>query len=221
MTPRVGSLPDGSRGFDLNGPITAVMAQNFVAYGYAFAMRYVRRKTKRDYDLSVAEVLTILNAGLALGIVQHVAAEGWTPKASLGIEYGGVAAAECKLLGIPDGVTVWCDLEGINIATPEQEVIEYCNMWYHEVHAAGYHPGLYVGWHAGLDAQPLYRKTKFKSYWSAYNLDRDKYPAVRGVQMRQFVAKPLDRIPGITVDFDVNIIHTDALGGTPTLLLPD
>lgn len=218
---RVGTLPDGARGFDANSKITADAARALRAHGYAFAVRYVRRSAVHSYDLSKAEVDTILGAGLGLMIVQHVAPEDWVPTPTMGDLYGHIAAQETLKLGIPAGVTVWCDLEGVKSGTPHADVIGFCNAWYAAVKAAGFDPGLYVGFGAGLTAEELYRTLHFKRYWGAYNLNADGVPAVRGLQMRQLVAKASDLIPGFTnQNLDVDVIKADALGGTPAVLLP-
>jgi hypothetical protein len=77
---------------------------------------------------------------------------------------------------------------------------------------------LYVGYHAGLSATQLYRALRFTHYWSAYNLNADEFPAVRGVQMRQAIAGRGDTVPGVNLDFQVDRIRADNLGGSPTLL---
>ena len=216
----IGSVPNGTRGFDCNQRITLAMAKAAHAANYRFAVRYVRRNQTHSYDLKIDEILDVLRGGLGLMVVQHVAPENWTPSAALGTTYGKTAAGECRDVGLPHGVSVWLDLEGVETGVPRSAVIGYCTAWYREVLAAGYRPGLYVGWHAGLSAQDLYHALPFSSYWSAYNLNRDMEPAVRGVQMRQSAAQLEDRVAGIDVEFDVDTIHTDAKGGTPSLLLP-
>ena len=100
---KIGTLPHGARGFDCNTRVTAPVARAFQAAGYRFAIRYVRRSTRHDYDLSVSELVTLLGAGLAVMIVQHVAAEGWHPTASLGASYGAIAAEEARAVGVPQG----------------------------------------------------------------------------------------------------------------------
>jgi hypothetical protein len=218
----IGPLPDSARGFDANQVITREHARAAFQAGYQFAVRYVRRRPFNPQDLTAGEVVTLLDAGLGLMIVQHVAAENrWIPAATLGTAYGATAASECQKVGIPAGVTVWCDLEGVAPGTTAPAVIAYCNNWHAEVAAADYQPGLYVGWHCGLSAVQLYRNLRFSRYWSGYNLDADKMPAVRGVCMRQFTAKESDLINGFTTQtMDVDVIHADAAGGTPSLLLP-
>lgn len=218
---KIGSLPDGSRGFDANQRITAEQARDAVHKNYRFAVRYVRRAPVNPNDITSGEIATLLQAGLGLMLVQHVAMPGWHPTADVGRMYGETAALEAARAGYPRGAHLWCDLEEAAASTPAQTVIDYCNAWHRSVELAGFRPGLYVGYGARLSADQLYRKLRFDSYWSAYNLNRDQVPAVRGVQMRQAAATLEDLIVGLTNQtMDVDVIHADALGGTPTLLIP-
>ncbi|HEX9309497.1 MAG TPA: glycoside hydrolase domain-containing protein, partial [Gemmatimonadaceae bacterium] len=142
----------------------------------------------------------------------------WIPSGTKGAANGAVAAAEAEKLGVPFGVTVWCDLEGVKRGTRSQKVIDYCNQWHIAVMSAGYLPGLYVGYHAGLNPTQLYRSLRFSHYWGAYNLNSDQYPAVRGLQMKQSRHKQSDSVSDSGIDFQVDRISADALGGHPTLL---
>jgi hypothetical protein len=210
------------RGFDANATITADIAGAFAAHGYRFCVRYVRRETKHPTDLTADEATIILDAGLALMAVQHVESEeSWMANAAKGSANGAAAAEDATAIGIPSGVTVWCDLEGVAVETPAQDIIDYCDQWHSVVASAGFVPGLYVGYHAGLNASQLYRSLRFTHYWAAYNLDADEAPAVRGVQMRQAVPKNLDRVEGVALEYQVDSIRADALGGLPTLVGPD
>src|ERR1035437_807216 len=103
---RTGTRPDGARGFDANATVSAASAALFVAKGFAFAIRYVRRQQTHDYDLSVRERDDILGAGLGLMVVQHVAPDGWTPTGDLGTEYGGTAVVALGELAIPANVSM-------------------------------------------------------------------------------------------------------------------
>jgi hypothetical protein len=225
---RIGSLQNGPngelpRGFDANRPIDARSAKQAALMGYRFAVRYIRRAPVNPKDITAGELAGLLEAGLAVMLVQHVASESlWRPSRMLGDRYGATAAEECRKVGLPLGVTVWLDLEGVAPGVTPGDVIQYANAWHAQVAEAGYRPGLYVGWHAVLSADQLYRNLRFDGYWSAFNLDRDKYPAVRGVQMRQRVAKTTDRFPLVQFDsdFDVNVIQSDAFGDRPSLLIP-
>jgi len=169
--------------------------------------------------LNPAEANTLLHSGLGLMLVQYVESDSaWSPTAAKGTANGSVAASEARMLGVPSGVTVWCDLEGVAVGTPPQNVIDYCNRWYAAVDGAGYIPGLYVGYHPGLTPTDLYKRLRFAHYWGAYNLNADQYPAVRGLQMKQSRPQPTDAIPGVHFDFQVDTISADRLGGRPTLL---
>lgn len=206
------------KGFDANVRVTAADAKAFYKAGYQFAVRYVRRAPVHDFDLTRAEAQDILAAGLGLMLVQHVAPDNWNPTGALGTTYGKTAAAEAKGIGIPSGVTLWCDLEIVNKAAKAEDVIAYCNNWHAAVAAAGYTPGLYVGYQPGLDAQQLYTGLRFVHYWGAYNADL--VPARRGFQMKQYAMKSADRVASIAYEFDVNYIVPDTLGGAPLVLMP-
>src|SRR2546423_10730596 len=213
------SAPDGVRGVDTAENISAVAALAFRERGYRFAVRYVRRDKPHASALKVAEAKALLNAGIGIMIVQYVESESaWTPSAAKGTKNGAVAASECELLGVPWGVTVWCDLEGVAPGTSSQRVIDYCNTWHAAVSRAGYVPGVYVGYRAGLTPTQLYRALRFTHYWGAYNLNVDRYPATRGLQMKQLRPGNADRVAGTAIDFQVDKISADKLGGRPTPL---
>jgi len=212
---------DGLKGFDVNGPVSGSAAAAFAAAGYRFCVRYVRRQQAHSYDLSSGEAKRLLNAGLGLMVVQHVAPGEWTPTGAKGTQYGRVAADECVRIGVPSGVTVWCDLESVASGTPKKQVIDFCNRWHAAVAAGGFVPGLYVGFAAGLGPKDLYYALRFTHYWGAYNLDADEEPLVRGLQMKQRVRGPNDGVAGFNLAFQTDGVRTDALGGRPTLLAPE
>lgn len=217
----VHTAPDGLLGFDANCTIHRDDAAAYVAHGYRFVVRYVRRQVEHAFDLTAEEAQAILDAGLALMVVQHVESESaWTPTPEKGAANGLVAAQEAAAAGVPPGVNVWCDLEGVASDVPAAQVALYCNRWHAAVAAAGYVPGLYVGWHSGLSPTELYRSLRFTHYWGAYNLNSDEAPAVRGLQMKQSVRKPTDAVHGCAFEFQVDRIHTDALGGRPIVAAP-
>ncbi|HJP86563.1 MAG TPA: glycoside hydrolase domain-containing protein [Gemmatimonadaceae bacterium] len=222
LSGHVFSAPDGVRGFDTAESVVASAALAFRRAGYRFAVRYVRRDKPHASALKASEAKSLLNVGVGLMIVQYVESESaWTPSATKGTRNGGVAASECELLGLPWGVTVWCDLEGVAPGTSSQRVIDYCNAWHAAVSGAGYVPGVYVGYRAGLTPTQLYRALRFTHYWGAYNLNVDRYPAVRGLQMKQSRARASDRPRGVGIDFQTDRVRADALGGRPTLVALD
>jgi len=199
--------PSGAYGFDADTVITSDVAQQFASQGYQFCLRYLSLGSRQGRgDLSTTEALDILNAGLALMPVQHVANSGWVPSASLGQTNGSNAAANASAVGFPRGVNVWCDLEGIAHGTPAQPVIDYCNAWYDAVANAGFVPGLYVGANAILSGLQLYH-LKFQHYWQS----ESRVPALphRGYQM---VQSAMDgQVNGIYIDQDVT--QTDSKAG--------
>jgi hypothetical protein len=216
------TAPDGVRGFDADETISPEAAAAFYAYGYRFCLRYVGRLKSNAKDLQPDEAAELLAAGLGLMPVQHVASEAaWTPTPAKGRSYGAFAAEEAARIGIPPGVTIWCDLEGVASGTPAADVARYCNNWHAAVAGAGFVPGLYVGWHAGLTAKRLYYDLRFTHYWGAYNLNADEAPLTRGLQMRQAVRKAADRVPGFDFLFQTDRVQADALGGHPTLVARD
>jgi hypothetical protein len=221
MKTSLGHLPNGTKGFDCNVRLSPAIARLFYHAGYRFAVRYVRRAQPNNHDLNAAEILGLLDAGLGLSVVQHVAPPGWMPSAMLGAQYGATAAEEAQAAGVPHGVTLWCDLEGVDHTADARAVIGFCNAWYARVLAIGYEPGLYVGDSCGLTATQLYYNLLFARYWRAYNLNEDQVPVVRGVCMRQrpFPA-PAARVSGVRFEYDENVISADRFGDSPTLLLP-
>jgi glycoside hydrolase-like protein len=213
------TAPDGVRGFDTAESVSAGTAAAFRRRGYRFAVRYVRRDQPHASALSASEARSLLNVGIGLMLVQYVESESsWNPSGAKGSTNGGVAASEAQKLGVPWGVTIWCDLEGVAPGTPAQRVIDYCNRWHVAVTSAGYLAGLYVGYRAGLTPTQLYKALRFTHYWGAYNLNVDQYPATRGLQMKQLQRSAKDSVPGMTIDFQVDRVSADKLGGRPTLL---
>lgn len=223
--PQVSPLPGtpqaaapGLKGFDTNTIITAAKAAQFKQSGYDFCIRYLSRATSQGGgDLSNAEALNILNAGLALMAVQHVAANyppGWAPTAALGTQYGTNAAGNARSVGLPAGINIWCDLEGVIPTTPAADVIAYCQAWHVAVKAAGYVPGLYVGVPCVLNSTQLYQNLSFQHYWHSLSGSTPDV-AVRGYQMIQHFSNDVN---GISIDS--NTTQTDKKGGNVLWLQP-
>lgn len=208
LTGNIQYVPTGSRGFDSDSVVSLAVAQQFVQQGYSFCIRYLSLDNGQENgDLSSEEAEGILQAGLALMVVQHVEEPGWSPTQTLGQEFGKNAALNAASIGLPSGINVWCDLEGVADGKSSQDVIDYCTAWYDAVLAAGYIPGLYVGANAILTGQQLYYDLPFQHYWQSCS----EVPAipVRGYQMVQtFVPNPVN---GIGIDEDMT--QTDLEGG--------
>lgn len=195
----------GLKGFDIYAPLTADQVQQFVQGGYAFCLRYLSLdKEQSTNDLSFNEAQLILNGGLALSVVQQAPDSGWIPTQELGTTNGTNAVNNAIAVGLPEGMNLWLDLEGVGNAS---QVIAYCNAWYDAVLAGGFVPGIYVGAGCGLQGDQLYYDLNFQHFWqSGSNVPA---VAVRGYQMIQ---GPTITAYGIQVDVDQT--GTDTEGGT-------
>ena len=202
----VSTATPGLSGFDVNQILTAAQALAFKNAGHSFCIRYIPRTADLVAgNLTNAEAVDILNAGLALMPVQHVSLDGWRPNTNLGTIYGNYAATYVRdIVQLPQGLNVWVDLEGVAPDVDPKDVIAYCQAWYYAVHIAGYIPGIYVGWRTLLTPEQLYNDISFQHYWQAYN---GPDVATRGFQLLQHTEKTLD---GIT--FDPDTIQNDKMG---------
>jgi hypothetical protein len=207
--------PAGAQGFDTDTVISAQQAHRLRGAGFTFCLRYLSRtEGESSGDLMPAEAGRILDAGLALMPVQHVARRGWVPTPELGTTYGKAAAANATAVGFPQGVNVWLDLEGVLGSVLSEEVIRYCNAWFYEVESAGFVPGLYVGAEAILTGDELYWRLKTRHYWRSAS----RVPPIphRGYQMFQALAP--SPVPGISIDR--NVTKDDGFGDAVVWLAP-
>ncbi len=204
----------GMLGFDANTKLTATTARALRDAGFKFAIRYLSRKAKPPAkDLTADELNIILDAGLAAMAVQHVAPSGWIPSDTLGVEYGGNAAAHAQAVGLPEKSSVWLDLEGIAAGTLASAVIDYCNAWFKEVENAGYTTGVYVGANSILSGDQLYLSLKTARYWkSGSNVPDIPH---RGYCMVQHII-PDDKVGGVSIDRNVTFV--DVFGNAPMLV---
>jgi hypothetical protein len=115
---------------------------------------------------------------------------------------------------LDNGMGVWCDLEGVNPTDSDQQVIDYCDEWYRAVNGAGFNAGLYVGWRTLLSGVQIHN-LPFRHYWSAFNLNIDEVPSVRGVQMKQEKEKVAHG-----VRFDPDVASADLIGDRAWFLWP-
>lgn len=154
----------------------------------------------------------ILGAGLSLMAVQHCPTEGWDPSAELGQVYGQYGSSYAEAIGLPKGINLWLDLETPSTAATGQEVMSYANAWFSTVEAAGYVPGVYLGYGLPLGPEQLYKGLSFSHYWKAYN---GPDLAIRGYEIVQHTQKELNG-----VSYDPNTISIDNLGGLPICASP-
>jgi hypothetical protein len=209
---RIQSAPAGSHGVDIDRPLSAADAATLVSMGYTFCLRYITRDqaAPQPGDLTRGEAELILAAGLALMPVQHVSKPPWVPNAGLGATYGGNAKANAQACGLPPGVNVWLDLEGVRGGTAAADVIAYCNAWFAAVADAGYATGVYVGDSAGLTGDQLFWQLKTTHYWKSGSAVPD-IPQ-RGYQMVQHIPADTDDNDASLDNLDQNVTQTDNFG---------
>lgn len=213
---RIVNASGGVVGFDTASNLDSSAVAGFADDGYTFCIRYVGLGSSNESrDLDTAEVNRILDSGLALMAVQHVRSAGWQPTQSLGGEYGENAANNASRAGLPGGINLWCDLEGIGVdQVTDQQVIDYCNAWYSAVSDAGYVPGLYVGSRAKLTGDQLYQQLRFKHYWRSLSSSSPSSIGPRGYQLLQSNGGREYGVP-----YDENRTRRDGKGGTPIWLI--
>src|SRR5256886_14931761 len=89
------TVPDGVRGFDANLIIPPNAAAAFIQRGYRFCVRYVRRQTVHDFDLTADEADGLIGAGLGLMVGQPAeSGTAWAPSAPTGAAKGDLGAAQ-------------------------------------------------------------------------------------------------------------------------------
>ena len=87
LSGRVVAAPSGTHGFDANSVLNRRICEDARARGFDFCIRYVSRQDVQPVgDLTEREANIILDAGLALMPVQHVAPENLVTIASTGGE---------------------------------------------------------------------------------------------------------------------------------------
>jgi hypothetical protein len=196
----------GALGFDCVAIIDEAMARTAYANGCRFAVRYLG-------SLSTGERNVILDAGLALMPVTYCRAPGWVPSGTMGYGDGHESVTHLRAAGIPQGVTVWRDLEGPG-GSPSN-VIEYVNAWCEPVRQAGYDPGLYVGYDCHLTGAQL-TELAVDRYWHslsrvADNLGRTSEPTCGWCMHQLYPTCPSWH--GYNVD--LNVVQQDYRGRLP------
>jgi hypothetical protein len=210
-----------SLGFDSDTVVSAAVAKEFVSLGYRWCARYVSRGAPEIGDLTSKEIATILDTGLALIVVQHAPEPNWTPNDAEGLAWGHAAIANIKALGIPPGLSIAKDHEGVDVSGSASIVsaitAAHINTWSNVVEAAGYQPVLYTGFNCGLNAAQLYNNLTLARYWkSASNVPT---PIRRGFCMEQLDINQIIIVDGQTFSYDKDAIMADALGGLPNWLV--
>jgi hypothetical protein len=216
---KVQTAPPNSRGIDTDTQLSSSTSAAFVSAGYTFAIRYLSLGTPESAsDLTAQEADDILASGLALMSVQHAPNAGWWPTFELGEQYGQAAAQNATAIGLPPGLNVWLDLEGVNAGASSSDVVDYCNAWSGEVSGAGYLPGLYLGYDTNLDSGQL-DEVEIQYFWKSGSDTSTGYPyPVNGFCLLQNISSSYV-LDGVSYDLDVT--QADNLGNTPLWLKSD
>ena len=205
----IAMAPPGVLGFDCDVALTDT-ASAFVAQGFRFVVRSMSRGTSQAAgDLSAGEVAAILGAGLALMAVQHVEASGWVPSEQLGANDGDTVAANAIAIGLPRGISLWLDLEGVAKAGAAG-IVAHCNAWFAAVQRYGFRPGVHVGANSGLTADQLGYDVKCHYFWQSGS-DAPAFSGF-GYCMVQNVGDSFN-IAGVA--YDRNVIQANNYGMTP------
>lgn len=211
---RIVEAPIGVRGgIDTAARLDAKHCALLKSDGVTFVVRYLSLHAPSVLDLTKGERDAILNAGLGLMVVQHVRFEGWSPTAELGAEDAAAAIHHARELELPNGSVLWCDLEGMNAASTNEDAIAYENAWSRAVLLAHYDPGVYIGAGVPLTSLELFKRFVARRYWRSQSNVPDV--ASRGYQMVQLF--PSITMAGIPVD--VNFAQSDHKGSRPTMIV--
>jgi hypothetical protein len=185
---KVVHAPFPSLGFDTVCPINEHTAPALKAAGMSFAIRYLGSVTSGELDI-------ILNAGLLFMPVTFSRSPGWVPTTGMGIVDGKKDVEHLTQAGIPTGVSVWIDLEGVN--GPANMVSEWVNDRAGVLSSAGYIPGLYVGSGCVLNADQLYA-LRVTHYWKSLSMAPEPHCGFCMIQLYKTTT-----VAGVEVDCDV------------------
>jgi hypothetical protein len=206
----VAKIRDGARGIDCYRQLIPPTIAELVRDGFVFALRYLSRSGHiNPSDIRTIEAETLRRMGMAIGFVQHCPPGLWTPNRIIAQADALSAVRQLKAIGTPSGVTVWFDLESVNVDTEPSRIAEHVNSWSTVIDDGGFQSGLYVGSGCILSPHELWQ-LRVTRYWSAYNLNIDQYPAERGVCMHQHSGQ------AVRPWCDIDVVSLDALSGLPT-----
>lgn len=194
----------GARGVDsfpYSKAGSAQEAQKLAASGIDFLVGYLG-------IISDVRLAAVLDAGLAFMPVTVAA------------DYASdTTVRRCRSLGLPNGCTVWLDLEGqASYNTPAQELIGKINTWADAITAAGYMPGLYVGSPQPLTGDELYRLHVVR-YWKAPSRVLDRFGKAwdgPGCGFCMWQMWPQGNWKDTGVFVDVDIVGQDFRGRVPS-----
>jgi len=172
-------------------------------------------------DLTPGEISAITGSGLTLYFVNHSRLPGWIPSSVDGTADGNRDVSQLQKLGVPKGVHMFFDLEGVGdgpiptAARGQANVVAHVSAWAAVVSAAGYIPALYVGAQALLTSAQLYALPVFLYWASASNItDAAENAAVPECNWSVIQGRPVDvMVAGVEADYDS--VYQDNKGRLP------
>lgn len=197
----------GARGTDSVQSIDAAHAKAlFTTARMDFAIRYLGSVTSAEID-------QILAAGLAFMPVTFGMKHGTPLTAALGSTYGANTVRQAQAVGIPQGCTVWLDLEDCTGAPADVEA--FVNSWCAPVKAAGFVPGLYVGAGDVLSGTELYALAVVR-YWQSLSKEVDSRGQIAEPSCGWSMIQLFDSQTREGVFVDVDVVQKDYKGRVPS-----
>jgi len=161
-------------GFDTPVALTETLCAKFYESGYRYVMRYtpwwrdcVHEDPEPDFQgwffgLSKSELRTIMNSGLALGLIQMMH-KSVKLDYKTGTERGLNLVANARALGLPEGSTLWIDGEYKD--ADAVDVIAFLSGAGEAISKVD-RAGLYWGYE-GISSEQLYNLPYYHSYMRA------------------------------------------------------
>ncbi len=115
-------------------------------------------------------------------------------------------------MGFPAGVTVWLDLEGPGGTAAD--ITAWVNAWAHEVKAAGYDAGLYVGYGTQLTSHELYALAVDR-YWHSVSRVTDSANALAEPTCGWCMYQLNPSVMRCATWVDVDVVQEDYQGRVP------
>lgn len=210
--------PPGARGIDTDTRITAATAKAIAEWrdptdgsSIAFVLRYKPFSGAKDAsgDLDPVELADLTQAGLLVGVVQHVREPPWSPSGTRGSADGLALVAAARATGLPEGMTLSYDMEGPAASAGTQAILDYDGE-FAAVLKSSFVPGGYFGYGVPLTAAQMWG-LGVERYHRAGGAAPPE-PLHCGYCMRQLL--PFNQeLCGVKVDFDV--VQPDGLGRLP------
>lgn len=181
-----------------------------------FRSRGVRGVWRYLPDLTSAEVQVIISSLLILYFVNHSRLPGWIPSAAEGALDAQRDIADLKRLGVPGGVHVFFDLEGVGGgAGSVANLIAHLDAYASAITTAGYIPAVYVGAEALLTSAQLYA-LGFVLYWHSASRVEDVLGAEAGPECGWSVYQgSITEVKLFGVEIDWDFIGGDFRGRLP------